>query len=699
MSDPTLFGPEAGPLSNHLAKSTRLLQVFEDIHNHIYANEGLSSEQAFSEMLKLLFLKVFDETVASVAQFHVSPHELDELAKKGHLLAFQQRMTCLHQAAAAHFSGVLESGDEMALRPSCLAYAVHRLQHLNLSESSRDLKGLAFQKFLHARHRGSRGQFFTPEQVVRLCVEFVKPKAGERILDPTCGTGGFLSQAIERMLEGTSGEKRDALLKGIADKVYGIEINPLVARTAKMRLLLEGAEASPIATADALSDWPAINCELSRAAGTNESYEGTFDVILTNPPFGSQGRIRDAGVLRRFELGCKWEASHGTYRKENALQGSQVPDILFLERCLDFLRPAGRMAIVLPNGNLENSSQAYVRQYVAQRARVLSVVNLPPETFIPSGTGVKASVLFLLKKDAATTSDASPKHSKVFFAKVTKLGYQGNKNGSVLYRKDAVGRPLRDENGEPILDEDVTEIVQAYTTFKAGDSFTETDKVFAVDSGIVCGRFDFDYYDPSCRRLEAVLRDRDSVRLGDIAHIEKKRSPKLKHPELKVAYVELSDVDARYCEISRASEMRVHELPSRASYELREGDIITAVSGNSVGTNKHMSALVAKEYEGAICTNGFRILRPAPSVNPYYLLYYLTTPYFLRQVWRHRTGAAIPAISDVDLASVLVYVPSSSAQEAIADALRSSFKLRQESSRLMDRIELDLPQIPRGVSL
>ncbi|MEK6249697.1 MAG: restriction endonuclease subunit S, partial [Planctomycetales bacterium] len=354
----------------------------------------------------------------------------------------------------------------------------------------------------------------------------------------------------------------------------------------------------------------------------------------------------------------------------------------------------------VPNGDLENSSLAYVRHYIRQRANLLAVVHLPEDTFIPFGTGVKTSVLFLEKKQShrigtenINTPSVLDKNAtgSIFFGQVTKLGYLANKNGSVVYQKDDDGRRCLDELGQPLVDEDISATVARYLDFQAGQVVDDSDDCFTFPSDQLEDRFDLEYYKPSHQELERVLLERGAKPLAEVVNIVKRRSPKLQVPEQEVTYIELADIDVRYAEICAGNVMRVHELPSRATFEIRAGDIITAVAGNSTGSSKHMSAWVTPPFDGAVCTNGFRILEPKDGVEPLYLLYYLRTPYFLKQVYRYRTGAAIPAISDDDLARVLVFLPSLAEQKELAAQVEQSFALRKQSREVLQSIELDLP--------
>ena len=180
-----------------------------------------------------------------------------------------------------------------------------------------------------------------------------------------------------------------------------------------------------------------------------------------------------------------------------------------------------------------------------------------------------------------------------------------------------------------------------------------------------------------------------TVRLGDICDIIKVKSNKLKDQNGTAEYVELSDINTHSYEIINSTTYQVHELPSRASYEIENGDILTAIAGNSVGTRKHATALVNNDFAGSICTNGFRVLRNF-KIDSYYLLYFFKTDVFLKQMFMYRTGAAIPNVSDTDLANTLVHLPDDKTIAEISSKMKKAFDLRQESRNQIDSISLEL---------
>ena len=478
------------------------------LHNYIYANEGFSSYEAFAEILKLLFVKMEDERQNSdriSRKFFIDENEFASTmanTKKSESNRFLQRIDGLFEKAKSDYPTVFRDSDSLNLRLPTLAFAVSMLQELDLAHSPSDIKGAAFQKIVSAAHRGERGQFITPFPIVQLMVNFLRPKPGEIVLDPACGTGSFLIEALRYMNRSDLETSAYALP---SENLYGIEINQAVARVAMMQMILFGGNPEHILCMDALQDeWRQVLDEAVMA-----------DVILTNPPFGSQGRVSLQSLLKAYELGYKWMNNGDRWQRTSSLLTGQVPDILFIEKCLQMLRDGGRMGIVLPNGDLENPSLGYVRQFIRENADVLAVISLPQETFIPFGTGVKASVLFLKKH----SRDRLGKQGKVFFGIIKNIGYEGGKHSAPKYRTDASGNVLKDKRGQPILDEDITGTTDAYETFLRTGAIVTQENVFSCNTGELQSRLDPNYYLPEYAELVTHLRSRGAVPLRSIVKI------------------------------------------------------------------------------------------------------------------------------------------------------------------------------------
>ena len=632
-----------------LDREDNLLKQFENIHDHIYSHEGLSPQETLEEFVKIIFIKIYDE-YSQLNLFNVNEDENNiDLSKIYHL----------YEVAKSEYNHFFDPHDKIKLSNISLSFIVNKLKNISLTKSSQDASGLAFQKFLSNHEKNAQGQFFTPEPVINFCVNIIAPSSKDLILDPACGSGGFIISALQYI------KKNDVSLnleQFINNNLFGIDINLKIVRIANMKLLLESNTTSNIFCFNSLDIFN-INSEISKIP--------KFDIILTNPPFGA--KITDSSLLKHFNLGYKWiKNGNNNYEKSFSILNGQTVETLFVEKCLDCLRIGGKMAIVLPNGNFENPSLEYVRSYIMKKAKIIAIVNLPSETFIPYGTGVKTSLLFLERKE-----DNDNSNYNIFFAKTNKLGYLGNKNGSILYKKDKYGNIIYDNNRLPIIDEDFSEIVQNFKLFSSGNNINSS-KCFILNSNNIEGRLDFDYYSPETRALIQNLENK-KVKLGNICEIYKTKSKLLKLTDKAVEYIELSDINTNSFEIINTSKYIVHDLPSRASFELLEGDIITAIAGNSVGTKKHATALVTKEYSGCICTNGFRILRNI-KIDTYYLLFYMQSEKFLKQMYMYRTGAAIPAVSDNDLINIIIEIPPEDELKKISEKMKRIFNLRNEAN-------------------
>ncbi len=662
-------------LDFELTKTDKLLRKFEDIHNFIYANDGLSTQQTLEEFIKILFVKIIDEKKKE-KKFYIDDGEFEKIKNSKESEKFTQRINNLFSKTIQEYSDLFDNEDRIKLSPLALANTINKLQDFSLINSSNDAKGLAFQKFLSHQEKDGRGQFFTPEAIIDFCVSILQPKPNESIIDPACGSGGFLNSSLNFILKNNKGVDIEKI---ISKNLYGFDINKSIARIAKMKLLLEVNVETNIRCVNSLKDYDEVLLKVK----SDNTLNG-FDIVLTNPPFGTAGKISDKKILSTFDLGYKWKKTiNNEFIKTNTLQNGQVTEILFIERCIDLLKEGGRMGIVLPNGHFENASLEYLRYYIKQRTKILGIVNLPQETFIPYGTGVKTSLLFI-QKDTKNVERKYP----LFFSQIRKIGYQGNKNGNAIYQKDENGEILRDKNKNPILDEDLSTVINDFKEFH-NNNYIETENSYSINYNELSGRFDYDYYSPQYRKLIGLIKKNNAVPLHKIVEVIKTKSGKLKNKNLTVEYVELSDVNTPAFEIINSKEMSVHELPSRASYELKNGDIITAIAGNSIGSRKHATALVNSEFEGAICTNGFRVLRNF-KIDPYYLLYYFKSKYFLNQILLLRTGAAIPNISDKDFKNLLISIPSEKIINEISEKVKQSFELREKSKRKLNSIEYKL---------
>jgi type I restriction enzyme M protein len=430
------------------------------------------------EVLKLIFIKMVDEkSVNPRCEFGISSEEEEEI-REGKESTFTERILNLFERVKTQYSDVFEPYERINIKPITLAFIVGQLQDYNLIETPVDVKGIAFQTFVYAHQRGERGEFFTPYPILELAVKMLNPGDGEKFIDPACGSAGFLIRGMNHVKNEfirqrpEMKERANEFVKDYARAyIAGIDINPDLAKVAKMHMVLYDDGHTGIFAANSLLPFNEL-VSIGEKAGVPRSLrpeQESFNVLMTNPPFGTRGRVTDKTILRQFELGYKWKKDKKTdkWEKTSTLQDGQVPDILFLERCLQLLKNGGRLAIVLPNGDLNNSTSEYIREYVKRNSRILAVVSLPVGTFMSAGSNPQPSVLFLQKLSEEEAEELNEKDYPIFMAIAEKIGYDlKTKTAPILYKKDVVGELIRDEKGKTIIDSDIPEIIEAFDKFK-----------------------------------------------------------------------------------------------------------------------------------------------------------------------------------------------------------------------------------------
>lgn len=382
----------------------------------------------------------------------------------------------------------------------------------------------------------------------------------------------------------------------------------------------------------------------------SEDIPAVYDFVLTNPPFGSQGRITDKGILEKYTLG---------HNDNGALLSSQVPDILFIEKVISILKDGGKGAIVLPDGNFENPSSKYIRNYLIQNTQINAIISLPDGTFIPYGTGVKSSIVFFTKKKIRTFD------YNVFFGKINHLGYTFSKHS----------KPLCDKDGNII--EDYTKVVDAYYDKEYDDDNFIVNISTILDNDI---NLSYHYYSPKINRRIQQLVGKSNTRLRDIAAAVTKKQRIDKDGLYR--YIEISDINPMGCEIINCSEMLGGDLPSRASYQINENQIIVAVAGNSIGSPWNAKAIVTKEFDNCICTNGLIVLR-ATGCSPFLLLHFFNTEAFRIQVQKYRFGTAIPTITREDFLNIIIPNYSEEKTFQIISNMKKVFELKSEIKNLL----------------
>jgi type I restriction enzyme M protein len=446
------------------AKSLR--DLITDMEDEVLANAGVD---VFEEVFKLIFTKLFDEMTSY---------------RRGSALRFRNQNTAsqlktgiqnLFDEAKRKWPGVFLSDERVRLSPDHLQVCVGSLEEWKLFNSNLDVIDDAFEYLVSKSSKGEKGQYFTPRWVIDMCVKMMNPKESETVIDPACGSAGFTVHAmfhVWRRIMADMGKEESHLftmedkpyrcVDYVRDNVFAIDFDDKSVRVSRCLNLIAGDGETNVLHLNTL-DWTkwgeTINQREWQAAyhsGWNrflelqdpqhrEDYrQFRFDVLMANPPFA--GEIKQSDMLARYEL---------AHKRDGKLEKTVDRDLLFIERNLDFLKPGGRMAMVLPQGRFNNSSDQRLREFIMERCRVLAVVGLHLNTFKPH-TGTKTSVLFVQKWNEDPTAGPlclKQEDYNIFFA--TQQMQSVDNSGQKVYRRDLDGAFMRDRHGHFVVEHDL----------------------------------------------------------------------------------------------------------------------------------------------------------------------------------------------------------------------------------------------------
>lgn len=477
--------PKRNTLRN--AVNDNLLFAFKTCHSHIYATDGLEKAVAFFELLKVIFCKILDErNIPNPLEFYTTS---SERSNPDGQLTVKNRIDKIFGQVKNKYNKIFAPNETINLKPRSLAWIVSELQGYSLLNTHIDIKGKAYEEIVGANLRGDKGQFFTPRNIMRMTVEMINPKLDEKVLDPACGTGGFLVTAmnhainkLETIMTKQIGKPKNAwsneeikMVQGRISEIastnyFGFDIAPELVKATKMNMVMNNDGSGNILNANSLlppHEWePDFKSNLTKAIGnpdqrlTNHKNIAFFDIIITNPPFGAKIPVKDAAILSQYELGYIWEKpSKGTtqWKKTDRLQGSVPPEQLFIERCLQFLKPGGRMGIVLPDAILGSPGLGYIRQWLIGETYIIASIDLHVDTFQPRN-GTQTSILILQKKTPAEKNEELKmgymKPYNIFMAMVEHVGH--DKRGNTIYIRDDYGNEILVSEEQNILELDRT---------------------------------------------------------------------------------------------------------------------------------------------------------------------------------------------------------------------------------------------------
>lgn len=410
-----------------LSPTHNLKSVFKSIRGFLVGNAtGTNRDEIIAQQLiNIIFCKIYDEKFSrseDVVKFRVGVDESDEV--------ITDRIHKLFDSVKTKYSEVIEISDKITLDAKSLRYVIGELQNFCLIESQRDVIADAFETFIDGALKGGEGQFFTPRNVVKLLVELIDPKPNELVIDPACGTGGFLVESLRHIWDHL---EQDATSYGWNDLalaeeknasaikcIRGVEKDEFLCKVTKAYMAILGDGKGGICCENSLdipSRWKEMTQQYIRL--------GTFDVLLANPPFGKDIKVTGEEVLKQFDLAHVWENKQGEFNKTTKLKKEELIQILFIERCLKLLKSGGRMGIILPETFFHAPSLRYILRYMLQGNNVKWVIDLPHNTFRPHNNAKCLAII--VQKDR-------PQQETINMAVAEQIGH--DHQGKEMYRWD-----------------------------------------------------------------------------------------------------------------------------------------------------------------------------------------------------------------------------------------------------------------------
>lgn len=699
-----------------------LIQRFKSAHDALWGGGALAPTTAFDELDKLIFCKIWDEkwkdnareTKGEPFAFQIIsyPEDQDDKQNTKAKTELEKRIRILYEEGRKKDHEVFK--DDIKLDKHKIYTVVKYLQDINLSKTDLDSKGLAFQRFMGEFFRGDFGQYFTPAPIVDFIVKSIGVNKNWKILDTCCGSGGFLLHALKTIRDEAdnlyddeigSASWKDYWHEFAEKNLFGIEINEQISRVAKMNMIIHDDGHTNIITNDGLNNNRTIEIE-----NRNLNFQdGTFDLIMTNPPFGSSVKADEVSYYKQYEL---FEKNLGIIElkdriiddnNKNKWRTSQNTEVLFLERCYKYLNEGnGYLAIVIPDGILTNSTSQYVRDWIIEHFRVLAIVSLPLHTFAHVKAGVKSSVLFLKKHPKELTERFEQTLAEIK-AKVRKeKGFDKDQRAERMlelyneaifnYSKDYDVLMLEVENigydatGKPIEGNELISIANKIKSFILGRTYKATDKLcFTLNiSSIIGTRFDVQFH-AGIKQILETLKTIPHKLLGEISEFSSEVWDQKAFFIDTFPYIEISSIDTVTGKINDINPVPLKEAPSRAKKIVRKNDILVSMTRPSRG-----AISIYDKNDVAIASTGFSIIREIdPCIIREYLYIVLRMQLSLVQMALRSSGGNYPAIIESELKKIIIPIPPLETQKNIIETVskmnKKAEQLKKESDALLNK--------------
>jgi type I restriction enzyme M protein len=652
-----------------LKPTHNLKSTFKAIRNHLAANTvGATRDEILAQQLiNMIFCKIYDERFTEPNDVVTFRAGVDENSND-----IKERILELFNRVKRKYKEVLDDSDAITLDANSVSYVVGELQNYCLIEAERDIIADAFETFIGHALKGGQGQFFTPRNVVKMMVDILDPDDEDIIIDPACGSGGFLIEALRhvwRKLD-AEGEKyhwnksnlQEEKMEVALNRIRGIDKDYFLSKVAKAYMAIIGDGKSGIFCEDSLErpenwqDKTKLKIDM-----------GKFSVLLTNPPFGSKIPVRGEDKLKQFEFGYKWKFDKDTKKwwKTEELKEQEEPQVLFIERCLSLLKDGGRMAMVLPNGILGNEQESYLRQYIQDKGDLFAIVELPFETFSPNVT-INTSVLFIQKGKS---------DKKDIFVSI-------NENCG------------HDKKGRPTDKDDIIKVSSFYSQQIKQDENNFFIKRTDIENNFVAKR----YLQKFITNLENISKSQyPIVDFGQIissvhngANI--KDSSIYVEKQEGIPYILVKSITKEGINFENLKFIK-------KSLKTNKDVIKNMVSENSIvmtrAGNSGIAANIPPDLIGGVASGFLINIKIKDEVNPYYIVAYLNSNYGQMQLERISSGSILESIRSSDLKQVKIILPPKEIQNTIGDKVKESVINAAKIRELLNSADTDVDELSK----
>lgn len=604
-----------------LKPTHNLKVIFNSIRNHLAGNAtGTGRDEIIAQQLiNLIFCKIYDERFTRKDEdvsFRVGVEEAGKIVK--------DRIIEIFEKVKTKYSEVIEVADSIILDAESIKYVVGELQNFCLIESERDIIADAFETFIGYSLKGAQGQFFTPRNVIKLMVEIINPQPNELLIDPACGTGGFLVESLRHIWKVLDKQAIDygwselALneekLSSAIKCIKGLEKDDFLSKVAKAYMAILGDGKGGIFCEDSLklpSDWKST---------TRQQIDlDKFDVLLANPPFGKDIKVKGEEKLKQFDLAYNWKKEINTYSRTNKIKKEETIQILFIERSLKLLKDGGRMGIVLPETFFHAPKSRYVLHYMLKNNNVTWMLDLPHNTFRPHNNA--KCVVIVLEKN-------TPQQDEINMAVAEEIGH--DHQGKEIYRWDY----LKKETNKTQLWDDIPLILEELDNKNFSKYCFKIKSKTAISKNIFVPRY---YWQNKLKEIESIAKAqnlelvpiKELIRKGIITSFDGHGSPPAEYKgKGDIPYIRVKDIVnwEVYKDPTAKITLDIYLEKKGKNKNLEAGDVVYVRRGSyRIGS----VAMVSPFDKEALYTREILILRVTDDeneygLNPYYLLYLLS---------------------------------------------------------------------------